>query len=155
MGLPGSGKTTLSLDIKNYLESKSRLVNMSMEDFLKCEVPPDIKETFKVDWFNADEIRKKYNDWDFSNDGRIRQSLRMLDFAIKCNGDFVICDFVAPLPEMRTNFKADITIWVDTIKEGRFEDTNKLFVPPDKWDFRVTEKDSKRWAKIIVNKILK
>jgi hypothetical protein len=107
-----------------------------------------------VDWFNADEIRKRYNDWDFSNEGRIRQSLRMAEFALKSSGDFVICDFVAPLVEMRNNYKADWTIWVDTIDQGRFEDTNKAFVPPSVYDFRITEQDADKWAEFIGNHIL-
>ena len=107
-----------------------------------------------VDWFNADEIRKRFNDWDFSKEGRIRQSLRMAEFAFKSTGDFVICDFVAPLPEMRHNFKADWVIWVDTIDAGRYEDTNKAFVPPDVYDFRVTEQNAEKWAEFIGHHIL-
>jgi hypothetical protein len=108
----------------------------------------------KVDWFNADEIRKRFNDWDFSREGRIRQSLRMAEFAFKCTGDFVICDFVAPLPEMRHNFKADWVVWVDTIDAGRYDDTNKAFVPPDVYDFRVTEQNAEKWAEFIGQHIL-
>jgi hypothetical protein len=107
-----------------------------------------------VDWFNADEVRKRYNDWDFSRDGRIRQSLRMFEFAMKCSGEFVICDFVAPLPEMRHNFKADWTIWMDTIDAGRYEDTNRAFVPPDVYDFRVTEQNAERWVEFVGTHIL-
>jgi hypothetical protein len=108
-----------------------------------------------VDWFNADEVRKKYNDWDFSREGRIRQSLRMAQFALECSGDFVICDFVAPLPEMRHNFKADWTIWMDTIDEGRYEDTNRAFVPPDIYDFRITEQNAEKWVPFVGQLILK
>ena len=67
--------------------------------------------------------------------------------------DFVIADFVAPLPEMRTNYDADWTIWVDTIEKGRFEDTNKAFVPPEQYDFRVTEQDCKKWSKLIISEL--
>jgi hypothetical protein len=107
-----------------------------------------------VDWFNADEVRKRFNDWDFSREGRIRQSLRMFEFAMKCTGDFVICDFVAPLPEMRHNFKADWTIWMDTIESGRYEDTNKAFVPPDVYDFRITEQNADKWVPFVAEHIL-
>jgi hypothetical protein len=107
-----------------------------------------------VDWFNADEIRKQYNDWDFSKEGRIRQSLRMAEFAFKCSSDYVICDFVAPLVEMRNNFKADWTIWVDTIDQGRYEDTNKAFIPPEVYDFRVIEQNCDKWAEFIGQHIL-
>ena len=71
-----------------------------------------------------------------------------------CTGEFVICDFVAPLVEMRNNFKADWTIWVDTIKEGRYEDTNKAFIPPEQYDFRVTEQNCEKWAEFIGEHIL-
>jgi hypothetical protein len=107
-----------------------------------------------VTWFNADDVRRKYNDWDFSKEGRIRQSLRMLEFAMASNTDYVICDFVAPIPEMRNNFKAAWTIWMDTIEEGRFEDTNKMFVPPDVYDFRVTEKNAEKWAEFVGTHII-
>jgi hypothetical protein len=107
-----------------------------------------------VDWFNADDVRKRFNDWDFSRDGRIRQSLRMFEFAVKCTGEFVICDFVAPLPEMRHNFKADWTIWMDTIDAGRYEDTNRAFVAPDVYDFRITEQNADKWAEFVGTHIL-
>jgi adenylylsulfate kinase len=153
MGLPGSGKTYLATALKKYLEENSSVETMPLDRMLHLELPPTAY-TSKVDWFNADEIRKQFNDWDFSKEGRIRQSLRMFDFAMKCSGDFVICDFVAPLVEMRNNFKADWTIWVDTIEAGRFEDTNRAFVPPEVYDFRVTEQNADKWAEFIGEHIL-
>jgi nicotinamide riboside kinase len=137
MGLPGSGKTTLATRLKNHIE--------------------DIKHDgygITVEWFNADEVRKKFNDWDFSEMGRIRQSLRMRELADQSKADYVICDFVAPLVEMRNNFKADWTIWMDTIEEGRFEDTNKMFVPPEVYDFRITEKNAEKWAEFVGSHII-
>ena len=83
-------------------------------------------------------VRAAYNDWDFSIAGRLRQASRMSLLAEECTADYVICDFVAPLEEMRTIYNADYTIWMDTIKKGRFEDTNKLFVPPTKYDLQIT-----------------
>ena len=87
------------------------------------------------------------NDWDFSDEGRTRQSNRMRTFADfeKNNGRYVICDFVCPTKETRTNFDADILIWMDTIKEGRFEDTNKLFQNPELENvtFHITEWNDK------------
>jgi hypothetical protein len=70
--------------------------------------------------------------------------------------DYVIADFVAPLVEMRTNFKPDWTVWVDTIKESKFADPNSMFVTPTnfEYDFRVTEQNAEQWSKIIVNTIL-
>ncbi|HEY6438087.1 MAG TPA: adenylyl-sulfate kinase [Ignavibacteriaceae bacterium] len=131
MGLPGSGKTFLSKDLMEYF----------------------ISAGISVKWFNADEVRKKYNDWDFSHGGRIRQSHRMRELADNCGTDIAICDFVAPLIEMRNNFKADWTIWMDTIFSSRYEDTNKSFIPPDVYDFRIIEQDSKKWSEFIFEHI--
>lgn len=155
MGLPGSGKTYLATALKKYLESNGDLMKVNPSRVINYEgIPgPDFMRV-SVDWFNADEIRKRFNDWDFSNEGRIRQSLRMAEFALKSTGEYVICDFIAPLVEMRNNFKADWTIWVDTIETGRFEDTNKAFVPPTVYDFRVTEQNAEKWAEFIGNHIL-
>lgn len=153
MGLPGSGKTYFAERLKKYLEDFSNVIHMPAERMMHLELPPTSWKA-KVDWFNADEIRKRFNDWDFSKEGRIRQSLRMAEFALKCSGDFAICDFVAPLPEMRHNFKADWTIWLDTIEAGRYEDTNKIFVEPDVYDFRITEQNAERWAEFVGMHIL-
>tara|TARA_Y100001970_G_scaffold273757_1_gene372411 strand:+ start:1140 stop:1550 length:411 start_codon:yes stop_codon:yes gene_type:complete len=114
MGLPGSGKTYLTERLVPLLDAA---------------------------WYNADKVREMANDWDFSNDGRRRQSNRMKNFADfeKSHGRNVVCDFVCPTKETRKNFDADITIWMDTIKEGRFEDTNKLFQEPENIDFHITE----------------
>lgn len=135
MGLPGAGKTYFAEKLKIALETNI--------DY------PSI-----VDWINADAIRTQYNDWDFSIEGRIRQSLRMFAFAEKCSGDYVICDFIAPLQEMRYNFKADWIIWMDTIKVGRYEDTNQAFIPPKIYDFRITEKNAEKWAPLVASRIL-
>ena len=132
MGLPGAGKTFLAQHILDHLQ--------------------DNKKT--VMWLNADDVRKKYNDWDFSHEGRIRQSLRMRELADSYDVDYVICDFVAPLVEMRNNFKADWTVWVDTINQGRFEDTNKVFVAPEQYAFRITEQKAEKWGEFIAAHIL-
>lgn len=133
MGLPGSGKTTLAERLKVELLAADK----------------------SVSWFNADDVRKQYNDWDFSHEGRVRQAGRMKILTGLSLAEFAICDFVAPLPEQRDLFDAAWTVWVDTISEGRFEDTNQIFVPPEKYNFRVTEQDSKRWAKLISAEIVK
>ena len=148
MGLPGSGKTYLAEALKKYLETHGTRGNW------EAEMMPVNGFGATVTWFNADDVRRKYNDWDFSKEGRIRQSLRMLEFALASNTDYVICDFVAPIPEMRNNFKADWTIWMDTIEEGRFEDTNKMFVPPEVYDFRITEKNAEKWAEFVGSHII-
>tara|TARA_B110000003_G_C16250457_1_gene378767 strand:+ start:144 stop:560 length:417 start_codon:yes stop_codon:yes gene_type:complete len=128
MGLPGSGKTTLAEELAPMLNAKR---------------------------LNADEVRREADDWDFSKEGRKRQAKRMSDFAeqIKKNGNFVVADFICPTPEARKLFPADYIIWVDTIKEGRFEDTNKMFVKPEKYDFHVTSQDAKKWAPKIMKEI--
>ena len=148
MGLPGAGKTYLAQALKKYLEEHGQM------SYGQALMEPIGDLGCQVKWFNADEVRKKYNDWDFSDAGRIRQSLRMAQFALESSSDYVICDFVAPLVEMRNNFKADWTIWVDTIKEGRYEDTNKAFIEPEVYDFRVTEQDAEKWAEFIGSHIL-
>ena len=132
MGLPGAGKTFLATALKKYLEQEGKTVT----------------------WFNADQVRKDFDDWDFTPAGRIRQSKRMYELAESATTDYVICDFVAPLVEMRNNFKADWTIWVDTIEKGRYEDTNKAFVPPEQYDFRIIEQDADSWAEIIGEHII-
>ena len=121
MGLPGAGKTTLANELAKLIESKR---------------------------LNADEIRRAANDWDFSVEARKRQSKRMSDAALKLKneGNNVIADFICPTPEARKIFPADYIIWVDTIKEGRFEDTNQMFVKPENFDFHVTTQDAKVWA---------
>lgn len=148
MGLPGSGKTYMAEALKKYLEEHGTM------DMSSAEMLPMTGLNARVKWFNADEVRKKYNDWDFSDAGRIRQSLRMAQFALESGSEYVICDFVAPLVEMRNNFKADWTIWVDTIEKGRFEDTNKAFIPPEVYDFRITEQNAEKWAEFIGNHII-
>jgi hypothetical protein len=155
MGLPGSGKTYFAEKLKKYLEDNGDIFKVNPDKLLNYEgIPDHTLLKVSVDWFNADEVRKRFNDWDFSREGRIRQSLRMFEFAMKCSGDFVICDFVAPLPEMRHNFKADWTIWMDTIDAGRYDDTNKAFVPPEVYDFRITEQNAEKWVEFVGNHIL-
>lgn len=117
MGLPGSGKTWLA----DWLQKE-----------LDCA------------WYNADFVRKMANDWDFSDEGRSRQAKRMASLA-QFESDHnrtVICDFVCPTPETRDIFNADITIWMDTIKKGRYADTNATFQPPVTYDYHITEKMS-------------
>jgi len=150
MGLPGSGKTYFSRYLKKYLEKNSTLINLP-------EQATDVEwfnYSARVEWFNADDVRKQFNDWDFSETGRIRQSHRMRELADASDANFVICDFVAPLVEMRNNFKADWTIWIDTIDAGRFEDTNRVFIPPEVYDFRITEQNAEHWAAFVGRHIL-
>ena len=128
MGLPGAGKTTLANELAPALNAKR---------------------------LNADEVRKAANDWDFSEEGRTRQAKRMADLALKLKmeGNYVVADFICPTPEARKLFPADYVIWVDTIKEGRFEDTNLMFVKPNKFNYHVTSQDAKLWASKIIKEL--
>ena len=130
MGLPGSGKTTLASELVPLLKAK---------------------------WVNNDEVRKAANDWDFSEEGRIRQAKRVADIAEKFkkegNYDYLVADYICPTPQTRKLFNADYVVWVNTIKKGRFDDTNKMFVKPEKFDFEVTTQDAELWASKIVKKI--
>ena len=128
MGLPGAGKTTLANELAKLIDSKR---------------------------LNADEIRKAANDWDFSEEGRKRQAKRMANNALKLKGEGnnVIADFICPTPEARNLFPADYVVWLDTIKESRFEDTNQMFVKPEKYDCHVTTQDAKVWATKIAKDI--
>ena len=130
MGLPGSGKTTLASELAPLLQATR---------------------------INADEVRKTANDWDFSEEGRKRQATRMYELAIKKKqeGNYVIADFICPTPEARKLFPADYVIWVDTIKKGRFDDTNQMFVKPEKFDCHVTTQNAKKWAIEIAKEIKK
>ena len=129
MGLPGRGKTTLA----------------------KLLVP-----MFNAVWLNADKVREEANDWDFSELGRSVQANRMKRLAQEAldNNRNVIADFVCPTEHTREDFNADYIVYMDTIKEGRFEDTNKMFEPPKKYDFRVPHKDAQMWSFLIKQDIL-
>ena len=129
MGLPGSGKTTLA----------KKLAPM-----------------FNAVWLNADKVREEANDWDFSEMGRTIQANRMKRLAQEAldNNRNVIADFVCPTQDTRQDFEAEYTIWMDTIKKSRFEDTNKMFEPPVFYNFRVTHKDADMWAFLIKGDML-
>lgn len=113
-GLPGSGKTTLARPLAKLLNAVH---------------------------INADEVRKHYDDWDFSDEGRMRQAMRMrfLSDGVVRAGRIAVTDFVCPTEQTRLEFAPDYTVWMDTIKEGRFEDTNKVFQQPPNCDYHVSE----------------
>mgnify|MGYP001329573769 FL=1 len=112
MGLPGSGKTTLAIKLSKRLKAKL---------------------------LNADKIRKKFNDWDFSKKGRIRQAKRLAKISQKFEkkGFLVVADFICPNPETRKLFNSDFIIWMDTIKTSKFKDTNIMFVKPKKFNVKI------------------
>jgi adenylylsulfate kinase len=120
MGLPGSGKTHLAKRLHVHLN---------------CA------------WYNADKVREMANDWDFSDAGRRRQSERMNTIATfeAVRGRTVICDFVCPTGQTRDEFNADITIWMNTIEAGRYEDTNKIFEEPTDFDYIIESFQSDEW----------
>ena len=124
MGLPGSGKTTLA----------KHLVQM-----------------FNAVWLNADKVREEVNDWDFSPTGRTRQADRMKNYAQKAldNNRNVIADFVCPTEQTRADFKADYIVWMDTIKEGKYEDTNRMFEKPTNVNYHVAEWFSDTHAQLL------
>ena len=113
-GLPGSGKTTLAKPLANLIGGVH---------------------------INADETRRKYDDWDFTKAGRVRQAQRMRHLAdgVVMAGKIAVADFVCPTEQARTEFSPDYTVWMDTIEEGRFEDTNKMFQTPTVFDYHVKE----------------
>ena len=110
MGLPGTGKTWLGERLGKH---------------------------FNIPYWDADDIRRIYNDWNFSSLGREKQALRMRKLAEI--DPISISGFVCPLPGYRRHFFPDKVIWMDTIKESEYEDTNKLFQPPTKFDVRITK----------------
>ena len=128
-GLPGSGKSTLA------------------EPFA---------ELIGAVWINADAVRERYDDWDFSPEGRTRQAQRMkhLSDGVVMAGKIAVADFVAPTDVARAEFDADYVVWMDTIKEGRFEDTNKMFEKPTDVDYHVNgwfDDTHKQLVKVVTN----
>lgn len=129
MGLPTSGKTTFANQLYDLLKPN---VNMH----------------------NADEIRKEFNDWDFSYEGRKRQTYRMLNLKIldQKNNFHSILDFVCPLQEFREIVNPDIVVWLNTIKSSPYEDTNTIFEPPLRCDFTII--DFSQFNSVISNILL-
>ena len=113
-GLPGSGKTTLAKPFAELIGAVH---------------------------INADAVRKEYDDWDFTPEGRMRQAMRMkfLSDGVVMSGKIAVADFICPTEQARTEFSPDYVVWMDTIQKGRFEDTNKMFQAPTKFDYHVKE----------------
>jgi len=128
-GLPGSGKTTLAEKIAPMINAVH---------------------------LNADKVREEANDWDFSEAGRMRQAerMRLLSAQAVLENRIVIADFICPTKYARKEYNADFTVWMDTIKEGRFEDTNKIFEPLEEYDVKVTHMDADTWVFIVKQELV-
>lgn len=113
-GLPGSGKTTLAKPLAELLGGVH---------------------------INADEIRTRYDDWDFTPEGRTRQAQRMkyLSEGVELTGKIAVADFICPTAATREAFNADYVVWMDTISRGRFEDTNDMFETPEGVDYHIED----------------
>lgn len=116
MGLPGSGKTFLA---KRF----SKVIN--------------------AEWLNADKIRGINNDWDFTDQGILRQVKRMRKLADRSKKKYIVADFVCPLKIQIKIFRPNLIVWMDTIKKGRYPSMNKIFKAPQKYHLRIKEKDIK------------
>ena len=106
-GLPGSGKTTLAKPFADLIGAVH---------------------------INADAVRTQYEGpdmtkWDFSLEGRMQQAQRMRHLAdgVVMAGKIAVADFVCPTEEARTQFAPNYTVWMDTIKESIYDDTNQIF----------------------------
>ena len=122
-GLPGSGKSTFAKQLT-----------------VDTNIPH----------FNADEIRAMFKDWDFSSTGRIRQVTRMIDLCTIANKTCVV-DFVCPYNLYRKDY--DITVWMNTIESGRYEDTNKIFEKPTHVDYEIKDYNYDKIIKEIQNRL--
>ena len=119
---------------------------MGLPDSGKTALGEKLSKKFNIPFWDADVVREIYNDWDFSRRGRDRQSIRMRRLAEI--DPISISAFIAPLPGYIRNFFPDKVIWMDTVKECKYEDTNKLFEEPEKVDFRITEWNDKNHINI-------
>ena len=128
-GLPGSGKSTIG---KPFAELIGGI------------------------WINADEVRKKYDDWDFTPEGRMRQAMRMkfLSDGVVMAGKVAVADFICPTKAARESFNADYTVWMDTIKFGKYEDTNLMYerLESNEYNYHVSrwfEKAEEQLAEVV------
>ena len=129
MGLPGSGKTTLAEKLVVKLNAA---------------------------WFNADAVRQDiYSELGFSQEDRAKHAERMGKLCkwASMNGGYAVADFICPTKETRIAFDADFIIWVDRIKDGRYEDTNKMFEEPENYDIRLSDGTPEEWIEQVIDKL--
>jgi adenylylsulfate kinase len=112
MGLSGSGKTTIADKLGDNLNAER---------------------------LNADEVRDRFSDWDFSRAGRIRQAERLSKLASESDSDYVVIDFICPLEQGREIINADFTIWMNTVDSSKYKDTDNIFEKPDNTNFHSLE----------------
>jgi cytidyltransferase-like protein len=130
MGLPGAGKTALAAALAPLLNAVV---------------------------FNADAVRANLSrDLGFGHEDRIEHARRMgwmCDRVIEAGGT-VIADFICPTPDTRAAFGEAFVIWVDRIAAGRFEDTNRMFVAPERFDIRVAAEGAPQyWAEFALSQL--
>jgi adenylylsulfate kinase len=135
MGLSGSRKSTFAKKLTEQLNQNS-----------------------PAEWLNADALREQLQDWDFSEEGRRRQAVRMGTLADEARhkGIHTVCDFICPTRQLRDIFKPEMLIFMDTVKSSKFPDTDALFEAPtvEEYDFRLTETDDlDKWAQTIADLI--
>ena len=130
LGLPGSGKTTLALTLKERLNAIH---------------------------LNADEVRSTLNsDLGFSNKDREENARRLGEMArlLSKQGNLVIVDFICPTKSTRQAFgKPDIKIVMNTIVSSRFADTDAMWIPVEDADHTFYEwKSDKEMADEVIKK---
>ena len=138
MGLAGTGKTTLAKALQKKLNAA---------------------------YFNADEVRRMFDDWEFTPEARNRQATRMDSLASIADKHYVIADFICPTLKTRNIFNPAFIVWMDTEKKSNsangpaaigstFEQTDEMFEEPLDCNVRVTEKNVDKWVEIVYNKMM-
>ena len=119
-----------------------KILVMGLNDSGKTTFATKLAYALNCHHINADEVRAKAKDWDFSLEGRKRQCLRIKEMAEELEG-FVVCEFICPTEELRQLFVPDLLIWMNTVRHSRYKDTNKLFEPPKWFHFQIRNKQDR------------